>query len=186
MHKQFWQLMFVVMRLVSGMQRGHLIMLHVISRYQSGKHLKLDQVLKYLYWTLKFIVFGNLQAIGTEEDSILFTRDFQQRRVNGGGIRFLNAQNTLSFVVLWHQNGNATMTGNSIDDQGGALRTKYAIEIEHCIAVKRNRANAGGGNLLESAADSRINSSTFIGNSTNDSILVQVQVLLKFAILHQL
>ena len=77
----------------------------------------------------KFIVNGNLQAVGTEADSIRFTTDTPS--VGWKGIRFVGAESDGALAYCRIEFGKAT--GEWPDNCGGGVSTwESDITIEHC------------------------------------------------------
>jgi hypothetical protein len=94
----------------------------------------------------RFTVNGNLQAIGTEEDSIIFTRAYPTEASKWWGIRFTNAPSTclMDYCVIEYARKEE---GNDIDCNGGGIHCYNSIPtITHCT-IQHNWASRGGGIL---------------------------------------
>ena len=86
----------------------------------------------------KFIVYGRLEAIGTESDSIIFTRQYPDEATKWKGIRILsNQSDTSKFSYCIIEYGKV----DSISDRrGGGIYCEFAnIIIEHCT-IRNNQA----------------------------------------------
>ena len=115
----------------------------------------------------KFNVFGNLQAIGTAQDSIVFTRAFPTEESRGRGIRINAPEDTCRFAYCRMAHGNALSTGNWADPSGGAIECFSAIEIDHCAFVE-NHADDDAGAVYVDAQFATITNSVFADNSADD------------------
>jgi hypothetical protein len=93
----------------------------------------------------KFNVFGNLQAIGTEEDSIVFTRAFPTEESKGWGIRFNNADPACSLAYCIIEQGR-TSGGPWDGDGGGVFMTESSPAFCACF-IRNNSADYDGGGV---------------------------------------
>ncbi len=108
----------------------------------------------------KFIVNGNLQAVGTETDSIIFTTD--NISTGWAGIRFVNADTTslLSRCVIKY----GKSTGSWPDNSGGGVSLWDSdITIENCYFTNNFSENLGGG-LFCWGSNPTVNYSVFRNN----------------------
>ncbi len=85
----------------------------------------------------KFNVNGNLQAIGTEQDSIVFTRAFPTEESKWDGIRFNAGSDAsdLSYCVIERVLSS---------DHGGVSIESCSPRLVHC-AIRHNQASGGWG-----------------------------------------
>ncbi|MBK8129528.1 MAG: hypothetical protein IPK53_11725 [bacterium] len=99
----------------------------------------------------KFNVYGNLQAIGTEQDSIVFTRAFPTEESKWWGIRFYAAEDTnrLSFCrIEW---GKADGGTPFYDYYGGGIFCNQSrLVMSNCeVAWNEARYDGGGINIYD-------------------------------------
>jgi len=87
----------------------------------------------------KFIVNGNVQAIGTETDSIQFTTD--NTNLGWGGIRLNSSQNGSHFAYCLVENGKTSGSDYPNQHGGGFMLDNSNAVIEHCT-LKHNEATA--------------------------------------------
>lgn len=112
----------------------------------------------------KFNVYGNLQAIGTEQDSIVFTRAFPTEESKWWGIRFSFASDSSRLVYCKIQNGLAT--GSWYDNAGGGVCCYHTSpSIANCT-ISANAADHGGGVYCQTAAP-RLTNCVISGNHAN-------------------
>ena len=116
----------------------------------------------------KFSIHGNLQAVGTEEDSILFTRAYPTEESKWWGIRFLNADDTcrLSHCVVEYGLGD----GPTIEDRhGGGIWSDYtSLELLNSAIRYNHATDDGGGMAMQHAPYARISHCTFFDNTCVD------------------
>jgi len=132
----------------------------------SGQTLEIRPGVQVLFTGhYKFNVFGNLQAIGTEQDSIVFTRAFPTEESKWWGIRFLNAgsANRLQYCVI--EFGNASISGNEDDHGGGVYCINTSPVISHCN-FRHNSASWAGGGLCAHSCTLQIDSCVLALNSS--------------------
>lgn len=121
----------------------------------------------------KFNVFGNLQAIGTEEDSIVFTRAFPTEESRWGGLRFNSPTDScdLQFCRIdwvhgtgaYPENGgagvfvassnsfrmaNSTISDCLADDGGGGIYVRAGSSVFESCDIRNNTAINGGGGVF--------------------------------------
>jgi hypothetical protein len=140
---------------LSGRQRGTL----PASDYVVGADLSVaanDTLTLLPGTTLRFLrgvtfsVYGVLQAIGTEQDSIVFTRQFDGDSLNWGGLYFIGSRDScrLSYVTVEHVTG----TGTTMPGAGGGITCVTASPtLDHCLiryCVASSGANMGTGSGL--------------------------------------
>ncbi len=127
----------------------------------------------------KFNVFGNLQAIGTEQDSIVFTRAFPTEESKWWGIRFQDSSDDssrLDYCVIEY--GLADSGPAETSQGGGLIMVSSSPTISRCT-IRNCWARNGGGIATRSLgspliSDCRIESNTALedggglafGNST--------------------
>ncbi|MCH7614030.1 MAG: T9SS type A sorting domain-containing protein, partial [Candidatus Marinimicrobia bacterium] len=93
----------------------------------------------------KFNVFGLLKAMGTEQDSIIFTRHEATESSKWGGIRFRGADYGSEMAYCKIEYAKADESGWSYDVYGGGLYIgSSAIKISHC-EISNNESRYGGG-----------------------------------------
>jgi hypothetical protein len=121
------------------------------------------QVLFTGYYKLN--VFGNLQAIGTEEDSIVFTRAFPTEESKWRGILVTGSTDTSRFQFCRFSYGKA---GND-EPEGGAINVVQSnIVVSHCRFSSNHAVVAGGAIFLRQVASASIYQCVFDGNSAED------------------
>ncbi|GEM_PF-3081567 len=96
--------------------------------------------------SFEIAVYGSLQAVGNETDSIIFTSYDTITRHKGRGLRFYGAdscmleycriENMRSFDRIWGQ--------LDIDRGGGIYDYMSNLTVQHCF-IRRNFAQTGGG-----------------------------------------
>lgn len=115
----------------------------------------------------KFNVFGSLQALGTQQDSIAFTRAYPTEESKWAGIRITNAQDTVRLNYCRVEYSNAT--GDWPDGYGGGLLVLgSAIDIANCTFDNNVSYGGAGGARLDNTPYARVTSSTFRNNSAGD------------------
>ncbi len=78
----------------------------------------------------KFVINGNLQALGSESDSIIFTTD--NPVVGWWGLRFVNADS--GSVLSYCRIRNGKSSGSWPDNSGGGVSLWSSdVRIEHCL-----------------------------------------------------
>ncbi len=93
----------------------------------------------------KFYVLGNLQAIGTEQDSIVFTRAFPTEESRGWGVRIENSNVICNFDYCSFSYGKTGPTSDSEAHGGAVLVLQSAgANFNHC-AFRDNYAFETGG-----------------------------------------
>jgi hypothetical protein len=94
----------------------------------------------------KFIVNGNLQAMGTEQDSIMFTRAFPTEESKWWGIRFLNAGDTSRLAYCRIEWGHAEGGSNPFYDYyGGGIDCENSpLVVTHSL-LTHNASRYDGG-----------------------------------------
>ena len=122
----------------------------------------------------KFIVYGNLQAIGTEQDSILLTRAYSTEESKGRGLRFLSQASSMSCleycrIEMQHASGSiqenygggiyfwdscptithCTICDNVADHHGGGIFCDglSAPVFTHCSIIRNNVVDESGGGI---------------------------------------
>lgn len=120
----------------------------------------------------KFNVFGNLQAIGTAEDSIIFTRAYPTEGSKWWGIRFLSADDTsrLSYCVVEYGLAAGHRSGPTDPNwHGGGIWANYSkLEIQHSSIRNNHAEDDGGGMAMQHSPYARISHCTFSDNSCRD------------------
>jgi hypothetical protein len=92
----------------------------------------------------KFNVYGNLRAIGADQDSIVFTRAFPTEESRWWGIRFADEagdSSRLAHCVVEYGTANGAYPENA---GGGIFIDRCALSVEHC-SIRHNDASDGGG-----------------------------------------
>ncbi len=93
----------------------------------------------------KFNVFGLLRAVGTEHDSIVFTRHEATESSKWGGIRFREGDPGSEMAYCRIEYAKADESGWSYDVWGGGLYIgSPAVKISHC-KISNNESRKGGG-----------------------------------------
>ncbi|MDD5087481.1 MAG: right-handed parallel beta-helix repeat-containing protein [bacterium] len=137
-----------------------------------------------------FNVYGRLNAVGTEQDSILFTHYFANEEAVWGGIRFVNADPASRLEYCRIEYGSAvgglgdgdgggvycsnsnptiahcTLRHNSAEHHGGgiALSRSNAVAISYCV-IADNTAGEWGGGISWDGSSGTISHCTISGNA---------------------
>ncbi|MBI5059948.1 right-handed parallel beta-helix repeat-containing protein [candidate division KSB1 bacterium] len=112
----------------------------------------------------KVNVLGRLQAIGTAQDSIIFTRAFPTEESKWWGIRFVAADGLCILEYCRIEYGRATPGANTYDDAGGGIMSLLSSPlIRHCLITNNYAARTGGGILVDSS-DPTIENCVISGN----------------------
>lgn len=97
-----------------------------------------------------FKIYGELTAVGTEQDSIVFVSQFPGWEYEWSGIRFMSGSSRnsiLSYAYMENAKYHVWPEYN-----GGAVYVEAnGITVTHCW-IKNNYASAGGGIYVESAS----------------------------------
>lgn len=140
-----------------------------------------------------FKVYGQLNAIGTESDSILFVRQYPNENCRHGGVRFYGQstfRSTLSYCLIdnannqnypnWYGGGifsdhyNVIVTHCRITNcyayngGGGLYSTDSSVQIQDCVFMDNISSN-GGGVYLNNSSNSTIENSIFARNSSTST-----------------
>ncbi|MHC4498879.1 MAG: right-handed parallel beta-helix repeat-containing protein [Planctomycetota bacterium] len=109
--------------------------------------------------------YGTLHAVGTRQDSIVFTRQYPDTSCEWSGIRFeygASANSILSYCRLEYAKHNVSPNHN-----GGALYIQgAAITISHCT-IANNYATGGGGIYVNVSAIT-VSDCVFMNNSSGN------------------
>lgn len=113
----------------------------------------------------KFNVRGNLQAFGTEIDSIVFTRAFPSEESKWAGMRIIDASDTIRFnhCVVEYARSEANSDGFG---GGGILSDHTNTIIDHCTIRNNYSFSDGGGALIQGSPYCRILSTSFVNNTS--------------------
>lgn len=118
----------------------------------------------------KFIVNGIIQAVGTEQDSILFTA--ANPDTGWWGLRFTNAPDGSQLLYCILEYGKATVGTSFLDRRGGGIYSSESRpEIIHCTIRDCFADFAGGGIYVSSGVSAvypSISNCTIAGNSANN------------------
>jgi len=112
----------------------------------------------------KFSVLGDLQAIGTEQDSIVFTRALPTEASKWAGIKILSATDTCRFKFCAIEFAHFTHWPGE-DPGGGLFADNTAIRIENCTFRNNFSIEDGGGAYLQRSPYSIVSNSVFLDNS---------------------
>ena len=95
----------------------------------------------------KFNVLGNLQAIGTEQDSIVFTRAFPTEESKWDGMRFNAGSDSshISYCVLEYGRKDGTWWPPEPNTSGGAVSCASTSPTFEHSTFRNNSAGTGGG-----------------------------------------
>ncbi len=117
------------------------------------------------HYSLTINSYGTLYAVGTVQDSIVFTRQNPDTSCDWSGIRFQygsSSSSTLSFCLLEYARYNISPNHN-----GGALYIQGpGITITHCTIA--NNYATGGGGIYINVAPVTISDCIFINNSSGN------------------
>jgi hypothetical protein len=135
--------------------------------------------------------YGELQAVGTELDSIVFTRQDPYPSCDWGGIRFAygaSSSSIFSYCVLeyarYHPtpnvNGGAlylqssgitithcTIANNSAQSGGGIYINTSSVTISNCVFANNYASQNGGGLQLKWSSNISVNNCVFVNNSSH-------------------
>lgn len=112
----------------------------------------------------KFNVFGNLQAIGTEQDSIVFSADTLSNPNRWDGIKFIGqACSNSRFYYCCVENGLA-ISDDSHEGAGILCSDNASPTFTHC-ALRNNRARWGGGANVNGGGAPSFGFCSFFNNS---------------------
>lgn len=113
----------------------------------------------------KFNVFGNLQAIGTEQDSIVFTRAFPTEESRGWGLRFDLAEGTSQLSCCRIEYGKTGESGLVEEVTGGAIFIDSSIvQIDRCTFSYNSAHSKGGAIYIEGGNGSYVRNTIFDEN----------------------
>ena len=139
-----------------------------------------------------FDIYGMLTAVGTEQDSINFIRQFPTEACKHGGIRFHNGSSPNSILsycwidyaknysspnysggAIYVQNvgitiSNCTISNGYASTGGGIYATGSPLTINECIFF-RNSAGNGGGLYLYSSSGAQVSNSIFAKNASTST-----------------
>ncbi len=113
----------------------------------------------------KFNVLGNLQAIGTEQDSIVFTRAFPTEESRGWGLRFSHSEGISRLEYCLMQHGKTGNTGQVEEVTGGAIFIDSSVvDIDRCSFKNNTAISKGGAIYIEHGDGGSITNSVFHDN----------------------
>lgn len=132
----------------------------------SGQTLEIRPGVQVLFTGhYKFNVNGNLQAIGTEQDSIVFTRAFPTEDSKGWGIRFDNADPACSLAYCIIADFHARTNGYVLGSGGGVYMTQSSPTLIHCTIQDNVADYDGGGVTCHYGCSPRLTDCTIENNS---------------------
>lgn len=122
---------------------------------EAGKQLEIRPGTRLLFrGHYKLDVYGQLIAIGTEQDSIVFTK--YSLKDKWWGIRFHEAEDGCILEYCRIQYGRATYGGNVGDENGGAIFSKETILTIRNCSIRNNTAEYEGGGIHFTLCDSAL------------------------------
>jgi len=113
-----------------------------------------------------FTVYGQLNANGTAQDSILFVRQFPNETCKHGGIRFVSGSSpssSLSYCLI----DNARNYTYPNYDGGGIYVQNVGVTISHC-RLSNSFASSGGGLYATGAGGLTVTDCIFFGNEAGN------------------
>jgi len=135
---------------------------------------------------------GELQAVGTELDSIVFTRQYPDTSCDWGGIRFVygaSSSSILSYCVLEYAhpapnvNGGAlyiqsqgitithcTIANNSAKCGGGIYLNASSVTISDCVFANNSASQSGGGLHLKWSSNAMLSNCVFCNNASHGAL----------------
>jgi hypothetical protein len=109
-------------------------------------------------------VYGTLNAVGTEQDSLVFVSQFSGWEYEWSGIRFMNGSSGSVLSYAYLENAKYHMYP---DYNGGAIYTEANdVTVSHCW-IKNNYASSGGGMYISSATVT-VSDCIFFGNEAGN------------------
>jgi len=113
----------------------------------------------------KLILRGALTAVGTAQDSILFTHSIPVPANTWAGLRFVQTEGTSELAYCQIEWGHAIGVPGQPDARGGGVSVdSCAVDVHNCL-ITSNRADVKGGGIYLRYANSEIWDCTFSGNS---------------------
>jgi len=116
----------------------------------SGTVLTIRPDTRLLFWgPYKFDIYGRLTAVGTAQDSIVFTHYYPTEESKWGGLRFYNSSSDLSYLKYCRIEYGKASSG------GGIYLSDSDPTIEHCT-IHYNSAidsRGGGGGIYSYQSD---------------------------------
>ncbi len=143
------------------------------------------------HYSIVVNAYGTLQAVGTAQDSIVFTHQESGTSYDWGGIRFAygaSSSSILSYCVLeyarYHPtpnvNGGAlylqssgltithcTIANNSAQSGGGIYINTSSVTISDCVFANNYASQNGGGLQLKWSSNISVNNCVFVNNSSH-------------------
>lgn len=110
-------------------------------------------------------IYGTLNAVGTEQDSIQFIRQYTTTACEWSGVRFMTGSSASSVLSYAYLEGARYHVWP--DYNGGAIYVEYVgVTISHCY-LKNNYASSGGGMYVENAPV-QVSGCIFLNNSAGN------------------
>lgn len=117
----------------------------------------------------KLDVFGLLRAIGTEQDSIVFTCDLQTNPERWRGIRFANAHLSCNMEYCVIEHGKATGAWPHNCGGGISCDSSSSPSLSHCVIRENSAGNDGGGIYCRGYSSPSFTNCTIISNDATDA-----------------
>jgi hypothetical protein len=112
----------------------------------------------------KFNVYGDLQAIGTEEDSVVFTTDTLANPSRWDGIKFSGQACSESHLFYCRIENGLSVSEESHEGAGVRCGENASPTFSHCT-FRNNRARWGGGANVSSGSSPTFSYCIFVNNS---------------------
>jgi hypothetical protein len=94
-------------------------------------------------------VYGDLQAVGTPLDSIIFSSDYEKSGIRWAGIRFYGASSDCRLAYCVIEYGYANGGGSYEDIGGGIMSLQTSVQVSHSVIRHCEASYCGGGVALD-------------------------------------
>ena len=114
----------------------------------------------------KFVVEGSLNAVGTSDAKVVFTRNRDTDDSRGWGIRFINSENVsrLAYCTVEYGYADNGKWDSSQDDRGAGIAiVNSSVTIEDCL-IKNNKATTGAGIYIASRKPTLVRRNVIVDN----------------------
>ena len=114
----------------------------------------------------KFVVEGTLNAVGTPDAKVIFTRNRDTDDSRGWGIRFINSENSsqLAYCTVEYGYADNGKWDSSSDDRGAGIAIfNSSVTVEDCL-IKNNKATTGAGIYIASRKPTIVRRNVIVDN----------------------